>query len=138
MKFGVNVWGDDFDHINYQLSRARYRRIPVPDFSRQLDTVQNSLLASIHNIFELGVDQAIAENNAQRYIQHRMEETGYAPAVDTTVAPASVTDSVALMTRRFEEASAVSDKEALKEEVLEMVSEAEAPEKQAAKKEEDE
>ena len=137
IKFGVNVWGDDFDHINYQLSRARYRRIPVPDFSKQLDTVQNSLLASIHNIFELGVDQAIAENNAQRYIQNRMEETGYAPAADTTAAPASVTDSVALMTRRFEEASATTDKEALKEEVLELVAEADTPEKQAAKKEED-
>ena len=138
VKFGVNIWGDDFDHINYQLSRARYRRIPVPDFSRQLDTVQNSLLASIHNIFELGVDKVIAENNAQRYIQDRMEETGYAPAADTLAAPASVTDSVALMTRRFEEASAAADKEALKEEVLELVSEAETPEKQAAKKEEDE
>ena len=69
--------------------------------------------------------------------QHRMEETGYAPAADTTAAPASVTDSVALMTRRFEEASAATDKEALKEEVLEMVAEAETPEKQAAKKEED-
>ena len=137
VKFGVNVWGDDFDHINYQLSRARYRRIPVPDFSKQLDTVQNSLLASIHNIFELGVDQAIAENNAQRYIQHRMEETGYAPAADTTAAPASVTDSIALMTRRFEEASAATDKEALKEEVLEMVAEADTPEKPAAKKEEE-
>ena len=122
VKFGVNVWGDDFDHINYQLSRARYRRIPVPDFSRQLDTVQNSLLASIHNIFELGVDQAIAENNAQRYIQQRMEQTGYAPAADTTAAPASVKDSVALMTRRFEEASATTDKEALKEEVLSVIS----------------
>ena len=142
VKFGVNVWGDDFDHINYQLSRARYRRVPVPDFSRQLDTVQNSLLASIHNIFELGVDQAIAENNAQRYIQHRMEETGYAPAVDTTAAPAAVTDSVALMTRRFEEASAVTDKEALKEEVLSVIlSEAEGGVEKSdavAKKEEDE
>ena len=124
VKFGVNVWGDDFDHINYGLGRAKYRRIPVPDFSRQLDTVQNSLLASIHNIFELGVDQVIAENNAQRYIQERMEETGYTFAADTTAAPASVKDSVALMTRRFEEASAATDKEALKEEVLEMVTEA--------------
>ena len=66
-----------------------------------------------------------------------MEETGYTFAADTTAAPASVKDSVALMTRRFEEASAATDKEALKEEVLEMVTEADSPEKQAAKKEED-
>ena len=123
VKFGVNVWGDDFDHVKYGLGRARYRRIPVPDFSRQLDTVQNSLLASIHNIFELGVDQAIAENTAQRYIEDGMSRSGYTSAADTLAAPASVTDSLALMSRRFEEASAVTDKEALKEEVLEMVAE---------------
>ena len=122
VKFGVNVWGEDFDHINYKLSRARYRSVPVPDFSRQLDTVQNSLLASIHNVFELGVDQVIAENTGQRYIQDRMTETGYTVAVDTTAAPASVQDSVALMSRRFEEASAATDKEALKEEVLSVIS----------------
>ena len=156
VKFGVNIWGDNFDNIKYGLGRAKYRSIPVPDFSRQLDTVQNSLLASIHNVFELGVDQVIAENNAQRYIQDRMESTGYTPAADTLAAPASVTDSVALMTRRFEEASLETDREALKEEVLSAIT-GEAPpvipsdakvsdppvisgevEKSPAKKEEDE
>ena len=150
VKFGVNIWGDDFDHIQYGLGRAKYRSIPVPDFSRQLDTVQNSLLASIHNVFELGVDQVIAENKEQHYIQDRMTETGYSPAADTLAAPASVTDSVAIMTRRFEQASAEMDKEALKEEVLSVISgEAGASpvisseaagevEKSPAKKEEDE
>ena len=122
VKFGINIWGDDFDHIKYGLGRAKYRRIPVPDFSRQLDTVQNSLLASIHNVFELGVDQVIAENKEQHYIQDRMESTGYTPQADTLTAPASVADSVALMTRRFEQASAELDKETLKEEVLEVIS----------------
>ena len=121
VKFGVNIWGDDFDKINYKLARAKYRSIPVPDFSRQLDTVQNSLLASIHNVFELGVDQVIAENTGQRYIQDRMTETGYTFAADTTAAPASVQDSVALMSRRFEEAQAETDKAALKEEVISVI-----------------
>ena len=138
VKFGVNIWGDDFDKINYKLARAKYRSIPVPDFSRQLDTVQNSLLASIHNVFELGVDQVIAENTRQRYIQDRMTETGYTFAADTTAAPAAVQDSVALMSRRFEEAQAETDKAALKEEVLEMVADTpEAPEKGVAKKEDE-
>ena len=122
VKFGVNIWGDDFDHIKYGLGRAKYRNIPVPDFSRQLDTVQFSLLAAIHNVFELGVDQVIAENKEQHYIQDRMTQTGYTPAADTTAAPAVVRDSVALMTRRFEEASVETDKEALKEEVLSAIS----------------
>ena len=110
----------------------------MPDFSRQLDTVQNSLLASIHNVFELGVDQVIAENKEQHYIQDRMTQTGYTPDADTLAAPAAVQDSVALMTRRFEQASSEMDKEALKEEVLKMVAEADTPEKPVAKKEEDE
>ena len=122
VKFGINIWGDDFDHIKYGVGRAKYRNIPVPDFSRQLDTVQNSLLASIHNVFEVGVDQVIAENREQHYIQDRMSQTGYTPAADTLAAPAAVTDSVALMTRRFEEASAETDKETLKEEVLSAIS----------------
>ena len=138
VKFGINVWGDDFDHINYGLARAKYRSVKVPDFSRQLDTVQFSLLAAIHNVFELGVEKVIAENTAQHYIQDRMQETGYVPAADTLAAPASVRDSVAVMGRRFEEAAAEPDKEVLKEEVLDMVSEADVPEKAVAKKEEDE
>ena len=122
VKFGINIWGDDFDHIKYGVGRAKYRRIPVPDFSRQLDTVQNSLLASIHNVFELGVDQVIAENKEQHYIQDRMTQTGYTPDADTLAAPAAVQDSVALMTRRFEQASSEMDKEVLKEEVLKAIS----------------
>ena len=144
VKFGVNIWGDDFDHIKYGLGRAKYRSVNVPVFTKQLDTVQYSLLASIHNIFELGVERAIAENNAQRYIQDRMAETGYA-AADTLSAPAAVVDSVALMSRRFEEAGEVTDREALREEVVELAEKAAMapgqaavePEKPVAKKEEE-
>ena len=138
VKFGVNIWGDDFDKVNYRLARAKYRNVRVPDFSRQLDTVQNSLLASIHNVFELGVEKVIAENNAQRYIQDRMEETGYSPAADTLAAPASVTDSLAVMSRRFEEAAEETNREALKEEVLSVISGDAGGGKSDAKKEEDE
>ena len=124
VKFGVNVWGEDFNHVKYGLGRAKYRNVRLPDFTGQLDTVQNSLLASIHNVFELGVEKAIGEHNGQRYIQDRMEATGYT-AADTLSAPASVTDSLNLMSRRFEEASSSeTDREALKEEILEAVSEA--------------
>ena len=126
VKFGVNVWGDDFDHVRYGLGRAKYRNVRLPDFTGQLDTVQNSLLASIHNVFELGVEKAIGEHNGQRYIQDRMEATGYS-AADTLAAPASVTDSLTLMSRRFEEASAETDRQALKESLLEAVAGASAP-----------
>ena len=120
VKFGINIWGDDFDHIKYGLGKAKYRSVNVPVFTKQLDTVQYSLLASIHNIFELGVEKAIAENNAQRYIQDRMDETGYS-AADTLAAPPSVADSVAVMSRRFEEAAVEMDRETLREEVLSVI-----------------
>ena len=120
VKFGINIWGDDFDHIKYGLGKAKYRSVNVPVFTKQLDTVQYSLLASIHNIFELGVEKAIAENNAQRYIQDRMDETGYS-AADTLAAPPSVADSIAVMSRRFEEAAVEMDRETLREEVLSVI-----------------
>jgi hypothetical protein len=69
IKFGINAWGKDFDHIKYGLSRARYRSANVPVYTKQMDTVQYSLLAAIHNIFELGVEKAMAENRAAQYLQ---------------------------------------------------------------------
>ena len=126
VKFGVNIWGDDFDHIKYGLGRAKYKNVNVPVFTKQLDTVQYSLLASIHNIFELGVERAIAENQAQHYIQDKMAETGYSGA-DTLAAPDVVVDSVALMSRRFEEAAEEVDREALREEVVELAEKAAEP-----------
>ena len=121
VKFGINIWGDDFDHIKYGLGKAKYRNVNVPVFTKQLDTVQYSLLASIHNIFELGVEKAIAENKAQQYVQTRMEETGYS-AADTLAAPASVADSVAVMSRRFEQAALETDREVPREEVISVIS----------------
>ncbi len=120
VKFGINVWGDDFDHIKYGLGKAKYRNVNVPVFTKQLDTVQYSLLASIHNIFELGVEKAIAENKAQQYVQTHMEETGYS-AADTLAAPASVADSVAVMSRRFEQAALETDRDSLREEVISVI-----------------
>jgi hypothetical protein len=36
-----------------------------------MDTVQYSLLAAIHNIFELGVEKAMAENRAAEYLRQQ-------------------------------------------------------------------
>ncbi len=147
VKFGINIWGDDFDHIKYGLGKAKYRNVNVPVFTKQLDTVQYSLLASIHNIFELGVEKAIAENKAQQYVQTRMEETGYS-AADTLAAPVPVADSVAVMSRRFEQAAVETDREVPREEVLSVITDTAVPpvissgagggvEKSAAKKEDE-
>jgi hypothetical protein len=62
LKFGVDAWGPDFDNIHYGLTKAKYRSANVPVFTKQLDTVQFSLIAAIHNIFELGVEKAMEKN----------------------------------------------------------------------------
>ena len=36
-----------------------------------MDTVQYSLVAAIHNIFELGVEKALAENRAAEYLKQQ-------------------------------------------------------------------
>ena len=67
LKFGVNAWGDDFSNVHYSVGKARYLDVNVPVYTKQLDTVQYSLVSAIHNIFELGVEKAMKENrdNAQ-------------------------------------------------------------------------
>ena len=41
-----------------------------------MDTVQYSLLAAIHNIFELGVEKALAENRAAEYLKQQEAGSG--------------------------------------------------------------
>ena len=65
LKFGVNAWGPDFGHVHYGLSSPKYRSVNVPVYTKQLDTAQYNLVAAIHNIFELGVEKAMAENRAK-------------------------------------------------------------------------
>ena len=65
VKFGLNAWGKDFDHVNYWLSSPKYRSVQVPVYTQQLDTAHYSLISAIHNIFELGVDKALAENRTR-------------------------------------------------------------------------
>ena len=67
LKFGVNAWGDDFSNVHYSVGKAKYQDVNVPVYTKQLDTVQYSLVSAIHNIFELGVEKAMKENrdNAQ-------------------------------------------------------------------------
>ena len=83
LKFGLNAWGEDFDHIKYSLGKARYTSPNVPVFTKQLDTVQYNLVAAIHNVFELGVDGAMAENTSQTFLQDRINQVGYTDYVDT-------------------------------------------------------
>ena len=65
LKFGLNAWGPDFDDVHYWLSAPKYRSAQVPVYTKQLDTAQYNLIGAIHNIFEIGVEKAMAENRLQ-------------------------------------------------------------------------
>ena len=49
-----------------------------------MDTVQYNLVAAIHNVFELGVDGAMAENTSQTFLEDRISRVGYTDYADTT------------------------------------------------------
>ena len=116
LKFGVNAWGEDFSDVHYTLSKARYKSVNVPVFTKQLDTVQYSLVAAIHNVFELGVEKALAENNSRRFLQSLSDEVP--ELVPVQVPP----DSLERMAALYEDVMlrVSSRREALKQEVLDL------------------
>ena len=125
VRFGLNAWGDDFDNIHYGLGKAKYPNAQVPVYSKQLDTVQYSLVAAIHNVFELGVERALRENRTEQYLEplsvpEGPDRTSGEPSGDVS----DLVKQVAGSTRRRQEA--------LKEEIVGLAREA------AAKKEENE
>lgn len=115
-KFGLNAWGKDFDHIKYGLGKARYKSANVPVFTKQMDTVQYSLLAAIHNIFELGVEKALAENRAAEYLRQQEAASG----ASEEVSPEDL-EGVAEGMAGFQEGilgNVESRREAIKQEIL--------------------
>ena len=124
VKFGLNAWGEDFDHIHYGLGKAKYRSANVPVFTKQLDTVQYSLVAAIHNIFELGVEKAIAENRSQQYLT--VDDGSAPPQPFEPISEEEAFSSMARMEALLDDVleHVTSRREALKEEVLRLEQEA--------------
>ena len=123
LKFGINAWGPDFDHVHYSLTSAKYRSANVPVFTKQLDTVQYSLIAAIHNIFELGVEKAMAENrSAATYVSALSVEEESVPQEEK--APAS--EGLAGLVEEVSN-TVTSRREALKQEVLRLQNEVAKP-----------
>lgn len=82
-KFGVDLWGDDFDNMRFRIGKAKYRNVKnIPIFSDVIDNTRLNLSESIRNIFLKGVDKAISENEAQSAIREFKARTDYVAAVD--------------------------------------------------------
>ncbi|MBO4634426.1 MAG: hypothetical protein J5669_03550 [Bacteroidales bacterium] len=118
IKFGLNAWGSDFKHIRYGLGRAKYKNANVPVFTKQLDTAQYSLVAAIHNVFELGVERALAENQSRAGSFVPLSEITDQPL--DTLANEAVRDSLQRVGDTMDNIvdRVVSRREALREEVL--------------------
>ena len=121
LKFGLNAWGEDFDHIHYGLGKAKYRSENVPVFTKQLDTVQYSLVAAIHNIFELGVEKAMEENRTGAYFGD-VAHAGVPGVSDAPVSEAALQGMETFLSDVMEQTA--SRREALKEEVIRLQAEA--------------
>jgi hypothetical protein len=140
VKFGLNAWGDDFNHIKYGLGKPLYTTPNVPVFTKQLDTVQYNLVAAIHNVFELGVEKAIAENTSQNFIQEGKARAGFDVQIDTV----AMDDIIMAQVQNMEGMTGdvvervAARREALRQEVLALEEKYAAPAPaEAEKKEED-
>ena len=120
LKFGLNVWGEDFDHIRYGLGRARYRSPNVPVYTQQLNNVQYNLIGAIHNIFDAGVEKALEENRTGQYFG---EVAGVTGAPETgSVSEASLAGMETFLSDVMEQTT--TRREALKQEVIRLEAQA--------------
>ncbi len=81
-RFGVDLYGPDFDNLKFKIGKAKYKNANVPVFSSEIDKTRINLVSSIRNIFEKGVDNAIAEHQRQEAIAEHKKNIGYVEAVD--------------------------------------------------------
>ena len=89
-KFGLDFYGPDFDNMKFRIGKAKYRNAKdIPVFSKTIDESRLNLSNSIRNIFDTGVERAVAISETQEAIRRQKEETGYVSAVDEAVVPLS-------------------------------------------------
>lgn len=127
LKFGLNVWGEDFDHIKYGLGKARYRSPNVPVYTQELNNVQYNLIGAIHNIFDAGVEKALEENRTGQYFGEVAGVSGTVGREEAHDVPESSLQNMESFLSDVMEQTATR-REALKQEVLRLQA-------QAAKKE---
>ena len=96
IRFGVDLWGPDFDNMKFRIGRAKYKNANVPVFSSVIDQTRLNLLNSIRNIFSKGVDAAVRENENQKTINDYKEKIDYRNAAETDMEELSSEESAKL------------------------------------------
>lgn len=84
-RFGVDLYGDDFDNMKFKIGKAKYKNANIPVFSEEIDEIRLNLSESIRNIFEKGVDKAIRDHKAMETIDEYKKDIGYVEAVDMEI-----------------------------------------------------
>ena len=82
VKVGVDLYGNDFDNMNFKIGKAKYKSEDVPVFSTVIDNTKVNLLQSIRGVFDKGVDKAINENKGSTAMENFMKKIGYVRAID--------------------------------------------------------
>ena len=85
IKLGVDLYGQDFDNMKFDIGKAKYKSSEVPVFSAVIEETKINLVEAIHNIFEKGVDAAVNENRRQTAIMNHKQKIGYVRAVDMEI-----------------------------------------------------
>ena len=109
VKFGINVYGSDFDHMKFGIGRALYRNTDVPVFTQQLNDVQINLVNSIHHVFDIGVEKAIEENRQQTIVEQEKDKLKYNSDFDTSELKGAELDSLNVAKQKFLEEEAAEE-----------------------------
>lgn len=84
-KVGLDVRGKDFGNMKFKLGKAKYKDDKVPAFTAVIDQTRLSLVNSIRNIFEKGVDAAVKENTGHKAIAEHKRKLGYVNAAEQEI-----------------------------------------------------
>lgn len=77
IRFGVNIYGT-LDDFKFSVGRSKYRRGEVPVFTRELDDIQYNIGDAIRNVYEQGVENAVAATmQSYENLERRKKELGY-------------------------------------------------------------
>jgi len=80
-KFGVNIYGPDFDNLKLKLGKAQYLNSSVPSFSQAIDDTRINLRTSINNIFQQSIERAMEQNEKMEAIRRQRQKLGYQRSV---------------------------------------------------------
>lgn len=115
IKVGVDVYGDDFDHMKFKIGKPKYKNENVPAFTSVIDQTRINLAESIRGIFEKGVEAAVKENERQEAIETHSKEIGYVNAVDQATEELSEEEQKELEEAPAEEQQAAENPETIYE-----------------------